>query len=283
MLVSAYDVQYSLIPKPARLPCAPEIIFVDSGGYEVADDHDISSVMRFQPKPEPWPIETLRDVLDVWPARYPGVFVSYDHPRHRKSAAKQVAQARAFFDRYPGHLHDFLIKPEHGRDRVLGAALDRVLPIVKDLSAFHIIGVTEKELGDSLLERMTNVCRLRLALRDAHLELPIHVFGALDPLVTPLYFLAGADIFDGLTWLRFAYTEEHCVYKSNYGVNAIGIQVPDSRIDEQILLQNIFYLQRMQLAMREFLLDGDYSKFGKNAELVKAAGGSLRAKMGGRI
>jgi hypothetical protein len=73
------------------------------------------------------------------------------------------------------------------------------------LGFFSVVGVTEHELGDSLLDRVVAVMELRALLRRTGIEKPIHVFGALDPLFVPLYFAAGADIFDGLTWLRYAY------------------------------------------------------------------------------
>jgi hypothetical protein len=73
------------------------------------------------------------------------------------------------------------------------------------LGFFSVIGVTEEELGSSLLDRVVAVLALRELLRRNELDKPIHIFGALDPLFVPLYFAAGADIFDGLTWLRYAY------------------------------------------------------------------------------
>ena len=38
---------------------------------------------------------------------------------------------------------------------------------------------------------MTNVAKLRELLDRADVDVPIHVFGALDPLYTPLYYAAG--------------------------------------------------------------------------------------------
>ena len=48
---------------------------------------------------------------------------------------------------------------------------------------------------------------LRSQLDRAGVQAPIHIFGGLDPLYTPLYFAAGAELFDGLGWLRYAYRE----------------------------------------------------------------------------
>ena len=85
---------------------------------------------------------------------------------------------------------DFLLKPQ-AHDRVLRIA--ELTPDASNLSCFDVIGVTEKELGETLLDRLV--------------ESPIHVFGSLDPILTPLYFMAGAEIFDGLSWLRYAYVD----------------------------------------------------------------------------
>ena len=60
------------------------------------------------------------------------------------------------------------------------------------------------------------------------METPIHVFGSLDTVTTPMYFLAGADIFDGLTWLRFAFHGGYTVYKHNYGALKFGVATKDA-------------------------------------------------------
>src|SRR6185312_9373800 len=95
--------------------------------------------------------------------------------------------------------------------------LNEVLLCKYRLSNFDVIGFTEKELGPSTLDRMVFIARLRQELEAAGLDIPIHIFGSLDTISTPLYFLAGADIFDGLTWLRYSYFDGLTLYKHNYG------------------------------------------------------------------
>lgn len=88
---------------------------------------------------------------------------------------------------------------------------------------FHALGVTEKELGGNFKERMINIARIRKALNGVGLEnMPIHIFGSLDTVSTPLYFVAGADIFDGLTWLRFAYYKGMTIYRQNYARSSLS-------------------------------------------------------------
>ena len=79
-----------------------------------------------------------------------------------------------------------------------------------------MIGVTEDEIGESMAERLTFLTELRNALEQAGLATPIHVFGGLDPLMTPLYFWAGADVFDGLSWLRYAYGDGQSLYAKGF-------------------------------------------------------------------
>src|SRR5713101_5974784 len=43
-LISAYDVKHCHVPLPLMLPCRPEIIFLDSGGYEISGERDFSAV-----------------------------------------------------------------------------------------------------------------------------------------------------------------------------------------------------------------------------------------------
>src|SRR5260370_38149023 len=45
-LISAYDIAKRHLPTPADLPSKPELIVVDSGGYEVSGDYDFSVVLR---------------------------------------------------------------------------------------------------------------------------------------------------------------------------------------------------------------------------------------------
>ncbi len=60
---------------------------------------------------------------------------------------------------------------------------------------FTFIGVTEKELGGSTLDRMVNLAKIRQALDTHEILSPIHVFGSLDPLTSILYFSGGSRSF----------------------------------------------------------------------------------------
>src|SRR5207237_2818802 len=114
---------------------------------------------------------------------------------------KQAAGARRFLRRCPRVLHGRRIKPRRGAADVSFAD---VTSDIDELRGFDVIGVTEKELGESLLDRMETIARIRVALDQATIQTPLHVFGSLDPLLSVMYFASGAEIFDGLTWLYLA-------------------------------------------------------------------------------
>jgi hypothetical protein len=174
--------------------------------------------------------------------------VSFDKPTERKELQQQIDEAKRLFARYPHQLNTLLIKPETEDQRYV--QIKNVLAKVDDLNSFDIIGMTEDELGNSVLKRMVNIASVRLAMDDAGITTPIHVYGSLDPLTSVLYFLSGAEIFDGLTWLRFGYADGSACYRANYGVR-----------------------------MHKVLLNGDYSRFGINAETVHEAFDLLRTKL----
>jgi hypothetical protein len=89
------------------------------------------------------------------------------------------------------------------------------------------------------------------------------VFGSLDPVTSILYFLAGAEIFDGLTWLKYSYYNSSAIYTSNYGVlnPELGINTIDSRIKSFTISKNTYYLDKMKYTMKDFLQDKNFKIF----------------------
>jgi hypothetical protein len=137
------------------------------------------------------------------------------YPKARLPILGQVERAKAMAPGRDGFMREILLKPETVDQSLL--QMHSIIDNVGALASFDVIGVTEKEIGSSIFDRMRNIAALRNALNKTGLETPIHVFGSLDTVTTPMYFLAGADIFDGLTWLRFAFHEGYTVYKQNFG------------------------------------------------------------------
>jgi hypothetical protein len=263
-LVSAYDIYYGKITPPFDFP---SLIFLDSGGYEAAKEAELSDFGDKEHVPKPWSQEMHEAVLAKWQPAVPSVLISYDHPKERLSIKKQIARARAMAPGRNGFIRELLLKPETEAQMLL--QLPSILQNIHGLADFDVIGFTEKEIGNSIFKRMENIARLRKALTKAGLDTPLHVFGSLDTVTTPLYFLAGADIFDGLTWLRFAFHDGQTVYKHNYGATELGVKTPAHVIDGRSWNSNYYYLKEMELEMRGFLKENDFGSFKHHRDLFK--------------
>ncbi|MFC1587483.1 hypothetical protein ACFL54_04150 [Planctomycetota bacterium] len=278
-LISAYDIYYKHIPNAEKLPCNPTLLFLDSGGYEISRDRDYSSVIDPLPAPEPWSIKKWHSIVDSWPEELPAVIISYDHHKKRYCFDEQVELAIQRFKKCGDHLLALLLKPETGSQEDLTETLNAARSKVTTLSNFDIIGVTEKELGNSMLDRMAQIARLRKAMDDEEVNIPIHIFGALDPISVCLYFVAGAEIFDGLTWIRYGYHEGNCVYTHNMGVLRFGIGATDNLIKSRALAENYYYLQNLKQYLQEYEETKKWDKLTPNHLLVKNAWDSLRTRL----
>lgn len=282
-LVSAYDIHHGFLPCPTEWSWAPEITFLDSGGYETIPDTGYSAVYQIPFLPKEWEIDHLHRIYSRWPADIPAVFVSFDKPTERHPFSRQLEDARRLFDPFRRHLSLFLLKPEDVDHRHLDKTIAAAIANIEDLRCFDMIGMTEKELGDTMLGRMTNIAKLRLALDDAEINVPIHIFGALDPLTVCLYYISGAEIFDGLSWLRYGYHDGVATYTHNYGVIAHGLNTRDHMVRRKTLSENYHTLLRLKQRLLDFQTTGCYSKFGTHATLIRDAYDSLKTQINGRI
>jgi hypothetical protein len=260
MLVSAYDLYYHHIPEPEKF-VSTKIVFIDSGGYEVSQVYELSGINKVPHTSNDWNENFLRNVIDNWPQRYPAVIVNYDHEKERKSLDLQISSAKSFFNNYPNKLSDFLIKPEHPGN--LEIPHTKIIEHITDIKDFDILGFTEKELGNSIFKRMKNIYNIRTELDKAGIGKPMHIFGSMDPLASILYFLAGAEIFDGLTWLKYSFFNGLSVYVYDFGAldSKIGIYETDKDIRSASLINNGYYLDKMKYAMKAFLQKNDFTVF----------------------
>lgn len=278
-LISAYDVYYKYIPEPQDLVITVDLMFLDSGGYEVSEDRDLSAVEKPVHRPKEWNAEKLQAIVDRWPEGLPAVFVSYDHSNHRRPVIEQLRDARQSMLAQPRHLHSFLLKPQTKEEETLEPALQALGEQIRDLAGFQLLGVTEKEIGNSPLDRMVRIAKLRRSLDDAGLPIPIHVFGALDPLSVCLYFVAGAEVFDGLTWSRYAYSSGQCVYIHNKATLAYGLDMNDDEGRVRTIKENMRYLDRLERSLRRFSETSDWDQLMDHHDFVRTATDQLRSQL----
>lgn len=268
VLFSAYDFIWGHLPDQITFP---SLIFLDSGGYEAQKEADLSdyfdSLNAEYADCKGWSEELFEQAVRDFQPLVPLVHISYDHPGRRISIPQQVDAALKFGGPSTQLCRELLLKPSTKRNFL---DMDDVVAHTKKYAPFAVLGVTEKELGSSLLARMTNIARLRRSLREARLDaIPIHVFGSLDTLSTLLYFVMGADIFDGLTWLRYGYERGRTVYRHEFAAHNFPPNRPSQDADEQCLRMNYLYLQDMELQMKAFITTGEFSSFKYNSEIIE--------------
>ena len=206
-------------------------------------------------------------VVAAWPEDPPTVFISYDHPGERLSISQQVDRGLRLGGRSRAIKRELLLKPSTDTSQYL--RMPDVLANVASFSPFCAIGVTEKEVGKTLLERMVNIGKLRRALDQADLDTPIHVFGSLDTTSSLLYFVMGADIFDGLTWLRYGFHEGTTLYRQEFAALTLPPKTNYKNTAELCWQNNYLYLRNLEVAMSTFLSAGDFSVFKYNGEMVE--------------
>jgi hypothetical protein len=253
-LVSAYDIYYSHLDEDA-IYCS-EILFVDSGAFEVENNSDLADLYNFSGQPpREWSKERYEEVVRRLQPLCSLVVVSYDN---RTSIPEQIGNAKTFFAKIPReYAKDFLIKPVD--DKTEFVDIKALINYCEELSEFDIIGVTEKELGPAFLTRCRNLVKLRQALHANKINVPIHIFGSLDPLSVIAYFLCGADIFDGLSWLRLAYQNGLALYYNSYAlIEGLWAQSYHS-VCVWASLKNLEHLARTQAIMSRFAQTHDWN------------------------
>jgi hypothetical protein len=276
ILVSAYDIYHKEISHKITFS---ELIFLDSGGYEARYEHDLSEAYGKLHKPKPWNRRFHESVLRNWSSKWPTIAVTYDSPAQFQSSGQQIKAAKEFKGSHPKFLWELLLKPETKRDKFI--AIEKAIKHVHQLRDFAVVGMTEKEIDDSLFGAMTKIARLRIAMDAADVRAPIHIFGSLDPLTSVLYFISGAEIFDGLTWLRFGYHEGRTMYAQNYAAihDSEGIRRKNTDQSYEMWKNNYYYLEKLRTQMLNYVRTGDFGHFGPIASIVEDAYKQLQAVM----
>jgi hypothetical protein len=275
VLISAYDLHFQYFDAPDLLSDRPEdflrnvrVVFFDSGGYELTPDFDST-----EPRDYPHAIrfdEYGQAEYEAVLQRYtslaeplPLTITNFDYGSQGKPLNVQIEEARALFGRFPGYGTDFLMKPFTERATVVNPA-DLSATDFANLRGFDIIGVTEKELGRNLLTRLTAVASLRNGLDEAHNSAPIHVWGGLDPIMSCLYYFAGAQIFDGVSWLRYAYRNGISVIRECHSVldPDLGVGTARTLNHAEASVSNLNYLNRLSVQLQQWVdYEGETFRF----------------------
>ena len=271
VMISAYDLHFRHFDAPKLGSNKPErdlrnsrLIFVDSGGYELVSDFDSSEPNTFKYKPKDGygaeEYETVLRKLVGLSKPLPLVIANFDQSARGQALSFQIRFARALFKKFPGCMSNFIIKPWTPDSKLVDPLKMTDLDFA-NLRGFDIIGITEKELGRDIFERIKRIAKLRQRLDDAKISAPIHIWGGLDPLLTPLYFFAGAEIFDGVSWLRYAYKDGVAMNRECYAVvSQIGVTASRPLNHAYASLDNLTALNNLTIALQQWV-DFDGKKF----------------------
>ena len=282
LLISAYDIKHGLLAdghvfwsgfKDSRY-AQPRVLVIDSGWYEKNGSPPGSPFAVNAGELLSWEEDNYSGVIDSLDNDVSPIVVSWDH---RGPYEEQIQRAQDFFGNR-GHLASLiLLKPAAG-SRFHN--LDKLsMEQISNLRIFDIVGVTEREIGETILDRLVNIAKLRRHLDTAGVSSPIHIFGGLDPLLTPLYFAAGAEIFDGLGWLRYAYREGVAMHWAAATVLDGQIRRRSFQAQLSVPLQNLDEINRLSDGLRRFLLrKGEWEVYGRG-DVLKPIYESLQEKL----
>lgn len=262
LLVSAYDIFHNFLVDSAAFSSGfkqsryaiPRLLVIDSGWYEKNGGPPAGPFAGELTEPLSWQEPQYLATIDGLDGELTPIVVNWDHIG---SYDEQIAHAQSFFGARPSVGSTLLLKPPPGsrfhRFRTLSDET------VANLRAFDIIGVTEREIGESILDRLQAITELRRHLDRVEVDAPVHVFGGLDPLYTPLYFAAGAELFDGLGWLRYAYREGVAMHREAAALLDRQSTKRSLQSLHSVSFTNLDELRRLTDDLRRLAFSGDWS------------------------
>ena len=282
LLISAYDIHHDFLEDRSAFQCgfsnsryAGPLLFIDSGWYEKGGSSPDMQFGENQYKSRKWEELDYRHTINTLDDDIRPIVVSWDH---FGSYPEQIRAGQDFFGDRNTLASIMLLKPPNNsglHDLMKLSGRD-----FANLRAFDVIGVTEKEIGNSLLDRLVNITQLRRQLDEAGVESPIHVLGGLDPLYTPLYFAAGGELFDGLGWLRYTYRDGVAMHRDTAVILDRLITRGWASARVSVCLRNLDELRRLAEDLRVFAHQNcDWRKFHR-ADALEPIFNALKARLG---
>ena len=252
-LLSLYD--YKHIISPRLISAADSRIRIwDSGGYEamVCPTWEISGTKK-------WNEKTYVQTANRIPWNGLDVLVSYDTPEEPGCIQQQVERALHLYTKVEGtYARDLLIHvPDNTDPYVLAEILG---PYTNE---FQILGLTEKEIAPTWAHGVyfINCLRSALSVLDTKRYIPIHVFGCFDLKTVVRFSLAGADIFDGLTWLRYLFLGGDVLYQREIEYVIPIEQLLTTDLELPMILHNIRDMEQLRSDLTYAIYTNDMERF----------------------
>ncbi len=259
-LISAYDVFYYLMPQePSEWPQA-EYLFVDSGGYETNDAFDLSERHKYNYKVFPWDAKMMKAVYQRVAScpKFQNTNLIFSAFDNNGSFNEQLKNALFLKSQFSNAIIDFIVKLTFP----VQCLLDGINQEKNALQNFSILGFTEKELGNTVRERILNLISIKECLYKCGWHGYIHVFGGLEPNLVKLYYFAGADIFDGLSWQRMRFSRNSTLFDPR----EYNVSRSEQENQYWMMVDNLAFLQNFSSDLSIFSVKRpDYAEKIKNS------------------
>ncbi len=268
ILISAFD-YYNLRkeghinPKFVKKSFEKRLLFLDSGGYELQfSDRDDWTALKYREI-----IEELRPNFFVGYDRIP----SYERPSNTMSL---ISESIEFLKDYSGGKRVLLI-----HFSLMNNPLGEIPSLIKKFQEFSdyfdILGFPEREIGANIIQRVQFIYYLRRELDKRKIFKPIHIFGCSDPISIILFILSGADIFDGLGWIKYAFDRENLriVERSHlpfFNCNCIActnvdwFNISPGEYEYRLLIHNLYAYEEFFYDIRESIIHNNVTELIKN-------------------
>ena len=262
-LVSAFDIAGGRIP--VDVAGMVNVVILDSGLYETKNESMESTGLNSSPSVANWTRELYHETVKDFGEGSNAILVNFDQVGALEG---QIERASKDFSFAPHAASDFLVKPTGATE---WANIPKFSQHLEALKQFDVIGITAREAGPSLLKRSSSIVMLRDLLNRAALDTPIHVFGAINPYEVLTYFLCGADIFDGLNWLRLTFRSNGSVPIDESVLEDMKWSLPDIDLLIGEWTNNLRFLYRLQVALQEYASSGAFKSVVEEFPIVRRA------------
>jgi hypothetical protein len=238
VLISAYDwhflrpkIREEMNAEIAKIP----FIFLDSGVFEASRKADkrwnrelhknAMSKIKFD----------FHSSFDVLPTKSSGDFA--------KKTIAGILSSRKQCDK------EGFVPIVHGSPKGLVNTVDKLTKHYPDLCDF--VAVAERDCGASILEKARTVLRIRNLLDSGERNNQsriLHLLGCGDPISILLFVFAGANSFDSLDWIKYAFHPDRLrlVNFSHLGLlncDCMFCSRPKKNYVEKVLMHNLWFYQ----------------------------------------
>lgn len=250
-LISAYDIfndadSDNLIESISRMTDGKIFTMLDNGNYESYWKND-----------KGWGINNFESVLSKINVDFSFSFdVFYEEEKSLDENVKNTIRNTAItasFQRL-----GTTIPIIHSPLEKLPSAISEV---VKGINP-EIVGIAERELGPSLIQRAENLLKIRKRLDDTRSGIPIHLLGSGNPASILVYSLCGADIFDALEWCTTVVDPSsgilnHFIQRDLIKCKCEACNSTIESYTEKTILHNLIFYDAFMGEIRQALLQSD--------------------------